>query len=106
MFASGWASWPTRLAANSISLGDTKGYLEISGGNILCDLSGAVQPVNQFGVPLFEKAIASDKDYFCRIETVEGMYQYFGEVSELIDGIHIYIPKFCIEMPLEMTYDM
>lgn len=94
------------LAANSISLGDTKGYLEISGGNILCDLSGAVQPVNQFGVPLFEKVIASDKDYFCRIETVEGMYQYFGEVSELIDGIHIYIPKFCIEMPLEMTYDM
>ncbi len=93
------------LAANPISLGDTKGYLEISGGNIFCDLAGAVQPVNQFGVPLFEKVIDSKDDYFCRIETVEGMYQYFGEATDLIDGIHIYIPKFCIEMPLEVTYD-
>lgn len=91
------------LAANSIALGDKKGYLEISGGNIQCDLVGAVQPVNQFGVPLFEKVIESQEPYFCRIETIEGMYQYFAESSELIEGIHVYIPKFCIEMPLELT---
>lgn len=91
------------LAANPITLGDTKGYLEISGGNIFCDLSGAVQPVNQFGVPLYEKIIDSKQDYFCRIETMEGMYQYFAESTDLIDGIHVYIPKFCIEMPLDLT---
>ncbi len=91
------------LAANPISLGDTKGYLEISGGNILCDLTGTVQPVNQFGVPLFEKVLDTRENYYSRIETAEGMYQYLAEASELIDGIHIYVPKFCIETTIDVT---
>ena len=75
----------------------------VTGGNILCDLTGTVQPVNQFGVPLFEKVLDTRENYYSRIETAEGMYQYLAEASELIDGIHIYVPKFCIETTIDVT---
>jgi len=90
------------LAANPMPLGDVKGYLEISGGNVFCDLAGTVQPVNQFGVPVFERVIESKDTYYSRVETAEGTYQYIAEPSELFENLHIYVPKFCVETPLEV----
>ena len=86
------------LAANPISIGGTKGKLEITGGNIYADLANSPDPVNQFDVPVFKKTITDTELYSKKIETEEGSYQYMAAASKLFDNIHIYIPKFCNEL--------
>ena len=90
----------TLLAAMPIALGGTKGMLEISGGNVLCDLTNSLQPVNQFGTPVYHREVASDEPYTMKIETEEGAYIYQANPTELFDNIHIYLPKFCTEQEL------
>jgi EAL domain-containing protein (putative c-di-GMP-specific phosphodiesterase class I) len=86
------------LAANPVSMGGTKGKLEITGGNILADLANSPNPVNQFDVPVFKKTISDTEMYSKKIETEEGTYQYMATASKLFENIFIYIPKFCNEL--------
>ncbi|MCR4649701.1 MAG: EAL domain-containing protein [Lachnospiraceae bacterium] len=86
------------LAANPVSMGGTKGKLEITGGNIFADLSNSTDPVNQFNVPVFKKVITDTELYSKKIETEEGSYQYMASQSKLFENIYIYIPKFCNEL--------
>lgn len=85
------------LAANPVSIGGTKGKLEITGGNIYGDLSNSPTPVNQFNVPVFKKVVSEDT-YSKKIETEEGSYHYIAHSSKIFDDIYVYIPKFCNEI--------
>ena len=89
------------LAANPLSLGGLKGRLEITGGNIFCDIGDGVQPVNAYGMPVYAKVIETKESYHKKIETTEGTYQYLAEPSDLFENIHIFVPKFCIETELQ-----
>lgn len=89
------------LAANPLSLGGLKGRLEITGGNVFCDIGDGVQPVNAYGIPVFHKVIETKEPYRKKIETEEGSYQYIADSSELFENIHVFIPKFCIETELQ-----
>lgn len=89
------------LAANPISLGGLKGSLEITGGNLYCDLTNGVQPVNGYGEPVYHKVVDSEEVYSKKIETQAGSYQYIATPSTLFDHIHIYVPKFCNEQDLQ-----
>ncbi|MBQ3515716.1 MAG: hypothetical protein IJA29_00685, partial [Lachnospiraceae bacterium] len=89
------------LAANPLSLGGLKGRLEITGGNVFCDLGDSVQPVNAYGMPVYPKVIESNEPYRKKIETTEGTYQYLAEPSDLFENIHIFVPKFCNETDLQ-----
>ncbi len=86
------------LAANPVSMGGTKGKLEITGGNIYADLASSPDPVNQFNVPVLKKVITETELYSKKIETEEGSYQYMASSSKLFDNIYIYIPKYCNEL--------
>ncbi|MCR5848372.1 MAG: EAL domain-containing protein [Lachnospiraceae bacterium] len=86
------------LAANPVSMGGSKGRLEISGGNIYADLSNSPDPVNQFDVPVFKKEVTGIELYSKKIETEEGSYQYMASASKLFDNIFVYIPKYCNEL--------
>ena len=86
------------LAANPISMGGSKGRLEITGGNIYADLASSPDPVNQYDVPVFKKVITDTELYSKKIETEEGTYQYVASASKLFENIYIYIPKFCNEL--------
>lgn len=90
------------LAANPIALGGTKGRLEITGGNIFADLSGCPQPVNSLDVPVFHNEI-KDLDFYCKkIETPQGSYQYIANHSKRFDNLHIFLPKDCKELDLQL----
>ena len=89
------------LAANPLSLGGLKGRLEITGGNIFCDLGDGVQPVNAYGMPVYPKVIETSEPYRKKIETTEGTYQYLADPSDLFENIHIFVPKFCNETDLQ-----
>ena len=86
------------LAANPISLGGTKGKLEITGGNIFADLDNSPNPVNAYDVPVFKKEIKNYERYSKKIETEEGSYQYIANQSKLFENIYVYVPKFCSEV--------
>ena len=90
------------LAANTVSMGGSKGKLEIAGGNIYADLSDSPDPVNQFDVPVFKKTITDTELYAKKIETEEGSYQYNASSSKLFDDIFVYVPKYCNELDPEV----
>ena len=85
------------LAANPISMGGSKGRLEITGGNIYADLASSPDPVNQYDVPVFKKIITDTELYSKKIETEEGTYQYVASASKLFENIYIYIQIFLIK---------
>lgn len=89
------------LAANPISLGGIKGRLEISSGNVFCDIGNGVQPVNAYGIPVYHREVSDSDRYYKKIETEEGTYQYRAEPSDLFENIHIFVPKFCLETDLQ-----
>lgn len=89
------------LAANPIPLGSMKGKLEITGGNLLCDIGSDVQPVNQYGVQVFHRLIEGEEMYRKKIEMEEGTYQYIAMTNQMFDNLHIYLPKFCHELDLQ-----
>ncbi|MBO4309487.1 MAG: EAL domain-containing protein [Lachnospiraceae bacterium] len=86
------------LAANPISMGGSKGKLQITGGNIYADLANSPDPVNQFDVPVVKKVITDTEHYSKKIETEEGTYQYMASASKLFENIYVYIPKICNEL--------
>ena len=90
------------LAALPIALGGIKGRLEVSGGNIFADMEGCPQPVNKFDVPVYHKEIVGEDFYCKKIETEEGTYQYIANSSSRFDNLHIYLPKYCQEMDLQL----
>lgn len=90
------------LAALPIALGGIKGRLEVSGGNIYADMEGCPQPVNKFDVPVYHKEIVGEEFYCKKIETEEGTYQYIANSSSRFDNLHIYLPKYCQEMDLQL----
>ena len=89
------------LAANPISLGGLKGCLEITGGNIYCDMANSIQPVNGFGEPVYHKVIDTEEVYSKKIETQGGSYQYIASPTSLFEHVHIFIPKFCNEQDIQ-----
>ncbi|MBR3040805.1 MAG: EAL domain-containing protein [Lachnospiraceae bacterium] len=92
----------TLMAALPIALGGIKGRLEITGGNIYADLEGCPQPVNTYDTPVYHRVI-SDEDFYCKkIETEQGIYQYVANSSNRFDDLHIYLPKECKEMNLQL----
>lgn len=100
-FIRGGALKVVLLAANPIPLGSQKGRLEITGGNVYGDIGDIVQPVNAYGVPLIHKVVEGDA-YMKKLDTEEGNYQYVAKSSGLIENIHVYIPKYCHEMDLQV----
>ena len=90
------------MAASPIALGGLKGRLEITGGNILADLTGCPQPVNSYNVPVYHKEITDMDFYLKKIETEEGSYQYVANKAERFENLHIYLPKYCKEMDLQL----
>ncbi len=90
------------MAAMPIALGGLKGRLEITGGNIMADMEGCPQPVNSYNTPVYPKVI-KDADLYCKkIETEEGTYQYVANSSTRFEDLHIYLPKFCREMDIQL----
>ncbi len=90
------------MAALPIALGGLKGRLEITGGNIMADMEGCPQPVNSYNVPVYHQEI-KDTDLYCKkIETEEGTYQYVANLADRFENLHIYIPKNCKEMDLQL----
>lgn len=90
------------LAANPVALGGLKGKLEITGGNILADLSNSPQPVNAFNVPVYPKCFDSQVVYCKKIATEEGAYQYRAKPTELFDHVYIYVPKYYNEIDIPL----
>ena len=90
------------MAASPIALGGIKGKLEITGGNILADMEGCPQPVNSYNVPVYHKEI-KDVDFYCKkIETEEGTYQYVANAASKFENLHLYLPKDCRELDLQI----
>ena len=90
------------MAAMPIALGGLKGRLAITGGNIMADMEGCPQPVNSYNTPVYPKVI-KDADLYCKkIETEEGTYQYVANSSTRFEDLHIYLPKFCREMDIQL----
>ena len=66
------------------------------------DLEGCPQPVNTYDTPVYHRVI-SDEDFYCKkIETEQGIYQYVANSSNRFDDLHIYLPKECKEMNLQL----
>ena len=90
------------MAASPIALGGLKGRLEISGGNIMADLTGCPQPVNAYDVPVYHKEITGSDFYCKKIQTEEGSYQYVANKAGRFENLHLYLPKNCQEMDLQL----
>ena len=90
------------MAALPIALGGLKGRLEITGGNIMADLEGCPQPVNSYNVPVYHQEIKDAELYCKKIETEEGSYQYVANLADRFENLHIFIPKNCKEMDLQL----
>ena len=80
-------------ATNAIAMGNAKRNIVINGGNILCDLSDDIIPVNSYNTPLVARVIMASDEFRHKVDTVNYSYEYHASYCERYPYIKVYLPE-------------
>ncbi len=80
-------------APNAITIGNARRNIVIDGGNIQCDFTNDIIPVNSYKIPLEASVILATDEFRHKIDSVNYSYEYHASHCERYPYIKVYLPE-------------